>query len=223
MLGIREKTRLFFVPVALAAAAVWAGFVWAPGDPATPAGIPSLSPLEQTFTPAIAFTAISVAEPGLPPAFVRDSVGQDPGESHRTAPLPVPKQLPIEFFRVVVTGYTSTGQETDDTPLLTASMTEVQEGCLALSRDLLRTFTPGAPFDCGDYARIPKVGIFLVQDTMHPRWRNRADIWFSDPAGATHWGRRTVWIGRLPQPPEQGIGLFVSSGSIPADAGRLAD
>ena len=35
--------------------------------------------------------------------------------------------------------------ETDDTPFLTAMCTVTAPGVIALSRDLLRTFTPGAP------------------------------------------------------------------------------
>jgi 3D (Asp-Asp-Asp) domain-containing protein len=124
----------------------------------------------------------------------------------------------LEFHRVVITGYSSSDRETDDSPDLTASMTPAQDGCLALSRDLLRTFTPKAPFDFGDYVLIPKVGIFLVQDTMHPRWRSRADIWFADSQTAARWGRRTKWIGRLPVPPDQNIGLFALG--LSPDLGR---
>jgi len=124
------------------------------------------------------------------------------------ATLPLRSGSSLEFHRVVVSGYSSAAEETDDTPFLTASMTAVQDGCLALSRDLLRTFTPGAPFDFGDYALIPGVGIFLVQDTMHSRWQHRADIWFADRGSAVSWGRRRAWIGRLPKPPQNEVALF---------------
>ena len=124
------------------------------------------------------------------------------------ATLPLKSGTPLEFHRVVVTGYSSEAEETDDSPFMTASMTTVRDGCIALSRDMLRTFTPGAPFDFGDYALIPGVGIFLVQDTMSPRWHGRADIWFADRGTAVSWGRRRVWLGRLPAAPQEQLGLL---------------
>jgi 3D (Asp-Asp-Asp) domain-containing protein len=122
--------------------------------------------------------------------------------------LPVTGDEELVFRPVIVTGYASRIAETDSTPALTASMTHVRPGCLALSRDLLRTFTPGAPFDFGDGVVIPGVGIFTVEDTMHPRWTNRADIWFADPRHAIRWGRRKALIARLPAPVEEASPLF---------------
>ncbi|MFH1143921.1 MAG: hypothetical protein V1774_05195 [Candidatus Eisenbacteria bacterium] len=124
------------------------------------------------------------------------------------ATLPLRNGLSLNFHRVTVTGFSSSAHETDDTPFLTASMTTVKDGCLALSRDLLRTFTPGAPFDFGDHVLIPGVGVFLVQDTMHERWRERADIWFADSRAALHWGRRRAWIGLLPLTSQENPALF---------------
>jgi 3D (Asp-Asp-Asp) domain-containing protein len=138
-------------------------------------------------------------------------------------PAPPPRQekvcytLPLSggdtlaFRSVVVTGYTSSPHETDSTPFLTASMTRVRSGCLALSRDLLRSFTPGAPFDFGDWVVIPGVGLFIVEDTMNERWTNRADIWFADRREALRWGRRVAWIAPVPAPVEAG-GSFLALG-----------
>lgn len=122
--------------------------------------------------------------------------------------LPVRDGAELDFHAVVVTGYSSSREETDSTPFLTASMTQVRTGCLALSRDLLRTFTPEAPFDFGDWVVLPGTGVFIVEDTMHPRWKNRADIWFPDRRQAIRWGRQKSLIARLPSPPEEGDGLF---------------
>ena len=116
---------------------------------------------------------------------------------------------------IVVTGYTSSVRETDSTPFITASMTRVRPGCLALSRDLLRTFTPEAPFDFGDWVVIPGVGIFIVEDTMNARWRNRADIWFNRRRDAVHWGRRQALIARLPNPLQEGRELFALGPRLP--------
>lgn len=102
------------------------------------------------------------------------------------------------FVRVVVTGYSSSVEETDGDPLLTASNTRPQAGTLALSRDLLRTFTPGAPFDYGDKILIPGVGVYRVEDTMSGRWRMRADLWFESAGSARQWGQRAAYVSRIP-------------------------
>lgn len=101
------------------------------------------------------------------------------------------------FIRVHATGYTSCVTETDSTPHLTASNTLTAPGTIALSRDLLRTFTPGAPFDFGDKVLIPGVGVFEVWDTMNARWQTRADIWFESKESARRWGRREVFLTRV--------------------------
>jgi len=95
---------------------------------------------------------------------------------------------------VVVTGYSSTPGQTDDTPFLTASMTSVRPGVIALSRDLIRTYNPSAPFDFGDRVVLEGVGTFVVEDTMNKRYRRRADIWFASTAEARRWGRRVITL-----------------------------
>lgn len=109
----------------------------------------------------------------------------------------------FEFRSVIVTGYASNVSETDSTPDINATMTYVRQGSLALSRDLLRTFTPGAPFDFGDWVMISGIGIFVVDDVMHERWRNCADIWFPDRKQAIRWGRRRAQLARLNSRPEK--------------------
>jgi 3D (Asp-Asp-Asp) domain-containing protein len=125
----------------------------------------------------------------------------DPGQA------PKPNSFPRKVFRipVTVTGYSSTPDQTDDTPYITAANTRVRPGIIALSRDLLREFTPGAPFGYGDRLEIEGVGSFLVEDTMNPRYTQRADIWFSTRTAARRWGVRRLTaagLGRAAQ--EQG-------------------
>jgi len=114
--------------------------------------------------------------------------------------LPTEEGDPLVFHEIVVTGYASRAAETDATPSITAAMTSVRPGCLALSRDLLRTFTRNAPFDFGDWVLLPGVGVFIVQDTMAERWERRGDIWFSSRDEALQWGRRRVLVGRITHP-----------------------
>jgi 3D (Asp-Asp-Asp) domain-containing protein len=133
--------------------------------------------------------------PGATATFAVDT------SSVRVAPvLQTEEGSPLVFQEIVVTGYASAPAETDSTPTVTASMTKVRPGCLALSRDLLRTFTRNAPFDFGDWVVLPGVGIFIVQDTMHERWERRGDIWFPDRTSALRWGSRRVLVGRLAHP-----------------------
>ncbi len=95
---------------------------------------------------------------------------------------------------VVVTGYTSREEETDDTPFITAANTRTRPGVIALSRDLLRAYTPGAPFRFGDVIHLSGLGDFIVEDSMGSRWERRADIWFENLDAAISFGRRTVVV-----------------------------
>lgn len=95
---------------------------------------------------------------------------------------------------VTVTGYTSREEETDDTPFITAANTRTRPGVIALSRDLLRRYTPDAPFKFGDIIHIAGVGDFVVEDSMNRRWERRADIWFESLDAARAFGRRTLVV-----------------------------
>jgi 3D (Asp-Asp-Asp) domain-containing protein len=91
---------------------------------------------------------------------------------------------------VVVSGYTSRICETDSTPFITAANTPTRRGVLALSRDLVRQYTPGAPFAFGDVVHIHGIGDFVVEDVMNERYQRHADIWFESLAQAREFGRR---------------------------------
>jgi 3D (Asp-Asp-Asp) domain-containing protein len=99
---------------------------------------------------------------------------------------------------VTITGYSSTVEQTDDTPEITATNTNVREGVIALSQDLLTEFTPGAPFSFHDRVEIPGLGRFFIEDTMHERWMRRADVWFPSREEALQWGLRTRRLYKLP-------------------------
>ena len=95
-------------------------------------------------------------------------------------------------IQVSVSGYTSRVCETDNTPFITAAMTLTRPGVVALSRDLLKRYTPGAPFDFGDVIHIAGIGDFVVEDAMAGRWQHRADIWFEHLDQANAFGRRKL-------------------------------
>lgn len=91
---------------------------------------------------------------------------------------------------VSVSGYTSRTCETDSTPFITASMTTTRRGVLALSRDLVKRYTPGAPFEFGDVVHLHGIGDFIVEDSMNERYQRHADIWFESLEQAREFGRR---------------------------------
>ncbi len=124
-----------------------------------------------------------------------DTVSLAPGTTPAgSAAHPAKAPDPHRFQKIDVTAY-STGGAAD--PTRTASSLPPAAGTIALSRDLLRTFNPGAPFDFGDKVLIPGVGVFEVRDTMNPRWSSKADLWFSSPAQARAWGNRAVFVTRV--------------------------
>lgn len=99
------------------------------------------------------------------------------------------------FFQITLTGYSSTPDQTDSTPFVTASNQRVRPGILALSRDLLRPYNPEGPFRFGDEVEIVGVGTFRVEDTMNARWRRRGDVWFPSRNQALKFGIRQAYLG----------------------------
>ena len=95
---------------------------------------------------------------------------------------------------VTATAYNSfPGQTSYEHPEITAWGDSIKPGLkwIAVSRDLLRkglrhnTLVKIDTFD----------GIYIVKDKMHPRWRNRIDIYMGeDRQKAKEWGRRKIEI-----------------------------
>jgi len=84
-------------------------------------------------------------------------------------------------FRVTATAYNSDPAQTDSTPLITASGTRARVGTLAVSRDLLKLLPYGTT-------------VYVVEDTMHPRWERRVDFWMPDRQAARRFGRRELLL-----------------------------
>lgn len=79
-----------------------------------------------------------------------------------------------------VTAYSSTPEETDDTPFITAKGTTVRDGIIA---------TNLLPF--GSRVKIPKLfgdKIFTVEDRMHRRKENFVDVWMPTKEDAEKFG-----------------------------------
>jgi len=88
-------------------------------------------------------------------------------------------------LKVVVTAYSSTSEQTDDSPFITASNKYVKDGIIA--NNML-------PF--GTKVKIPSLygnKIFVVEDRMNKRMGNhRFDIWMPSYEQAVNFGVKTV-------------------------------
>ena len=85
------------------------------------------------------------------------------------------------FRTVVITGYSSTVDQTDSTPFITASNKRVRPGIVAAN------FLP-----FGTQIKVPKYfgdRVFIVEDRMNKRFNNRVDIWFTSRGEALRFGK----------------------------------
>ncbi|WP_245583371.1 3D domain-containing protein [Salinimicrobium terrae] len=94
---------------------------------------------------------------------------------------------------VTASAYNSLKQQGEGNPFITAwgdsLRPEVQS--IAVSRDLIRKgLKHNTPVKIEGFE-----GVFFVNDKMHPRWRNKIDIYMGlDKEKALKWGRRKVEI-----------------------------
>lgn len=94
---------------------------------------------------------------------------------------------------VTASAYNSLKQQGEGNPMITAwgdtLQSEVQS--IAVSRDLIKKglkYNTPVKIDGFD-------GVFIVNDKMHPRWRNKIDIYMgANKQKALNWGRRKVEI-----------------------------
>lgn len=93
-------------------------------------------------------------------------------------------------FRVLATAYSSTPDQTDASPFITASGTHVHDGTIA---------TNFLPF--GTHVRFlnyrPEM-VFTVEDRHHPRLSDRVDLWFETREAAFRFGKRTLEMEVVP-------------------------
>ncbi len=92
----------------------------------------------------------------------------------------VNESLPPKMMTVVLTAYSSTPDQTDDTPFITASNTRVRDGIVAAN---FLAF--------GTKVKIPAVfgdKIFTVEDRMAKKHNDKMDIWFPERYLAKNFG-----------------------------------
>lgn len=99
-------------------------------------------------------------------------------------------EKPIKTMQIVVTAYSSTVEETDDTPFITASNTLVRDGIVA--SNIL-------PF--GTKIRFPGLNpkkIYVVEDRLAPKNSHKIDIWFPSTDSALDFGVKVLTMEILP-------------------------
>lgn len=97
---------------------------------------------------------------------------------------PTLPQRVVKIIPVIVTAYSSTVDQTDDTPFITASGSWVREGIVAAN------FVP-----MGTRIMLPELygkKVFIVEDRMHPRKKYQVDIWFASYTEAKNFGAKLV-------------------------------
>jgi 3D (Asp-Asp-Asp) domain-containing protein len=101
----------------------------------------------------------------------------------------VPAEYRSEPRRTTVrwaTAYTSTVDQCDSTPFITANGTKVYDGIVAANW-----------LKFGTRVRIPEYfgdKVFVVTDRMHPRFADRIDVWMDDIEEARRFGIRKLTV-----------------------------
>lgn len=87
-----------------------------------------------------------------------------------------------KIIRLLITAYSSSPEETDDTPFITASGSNVRPGVIAAN------FLP-----FGAKVRLPKLfgdQVFIVEDRLSQIHDDRVDIWFPSKEEAINFGQK---------------------------------
>lgn len=161
-----------------------------------PAGIPSVPPPHAHFGVRPLVERSLIAAPFLLLLFV---AGVQVGIAHgralaareaRSAFLDtscaeaVASPWPVRLT-VTATAYSSTPDQTQGDPFITATGNRVGLGTMAVSRDLEALLPMGTR-------------VFVVDDRMHRRWERRIDLWFPDRGSALRFGRRELTLEVFP-------------------------
>lgn len=101
--------------------------------------------------------------------------------------LPVADQRQArKTIKVLMTAYSSTPDQTDDSPFITANGSHVRDGIIAAN------FLP-----FGTKVKFPELygdKVFSVEDRMHKRFSNRMDIWMETRQEAINFGVKYVTV-----------------------------
>jgi 3D (Asp-Asp-Asp) domain-containing protein len=99
---------------------------------------------------------------------------------------PIGPERIAKTMRLYVTAYSSTPEQTDDTPFITASGKHVRDGIVATNL-----------LPMGTKIKIPEIygsKVFVVEDRMNSRLQEHVDIWFPTYAEAKNFGKKRASI-----------------------------
>lgn len=128
-----------------------------------------------TLTLLILIGAVAPVAGNAAKADIEERISRLPSASSQISASPAfktPKLLgvfSVKTRKAWITAYSSTPDQTDDTPFTTASGSHVRDGIVA---------TNFLPF--GTRVRIPGLfgeKVFVVEDRMHARMKNGMDVW----------------------------------------------
>lgn len=127
--------------------------------------------------------------------------GLVPGNTNTTSAIsqsvgftPVAIAAPVKMYEVKLTAYSSSPDETDDTPFTTASGGHVRDGVIAAN------FLP-----FGTKITIPEIfgnKVFVVEDRMNRRNVDGVDIWMPSKSKALRFGTTDAKIVILNDQPK---------------------
>lgn len=149
----------------------------------------------QAFTGFLAATIITAIPTGASTLSTRSQLGDQssiPSEivivnanSILGAKQPDPEITPLRI-RLYITAYSSSPDETDNTPFITASGKRVRHGVVASN------FLP-----LGAKIKIPDIfgeTVFIVEDRMHSRFNDRIDVWMPTKKDALAFGKKLAEV-----------------------------
>jgi len=131
---------------------------------------------------------VAAAGIAVDPAYgssVMRSVSAEPATPTNTLKPAAPAEERYSTVRVVA-AYSSTVDQCDDTPFITANGTRVRDGIVAANW-----------LKFGTRVRIPEMygdKVFIVTDRMNPRFDDRMDIWMAERSDAVKFGMRRLTI-----------------------------
>ena len=112
--------------------------------------------------------------------------------SNLTIPL-ITQHQDASIVRVLtVTAYSPRRVETDETPFHNGAGTAVEEGQIAVSKDL---FLAGWVY--GRKVWIENYGVYTIMDRMNYRYRDRVDIFMHSTSRAKKFGRKELIVALL--------------------------
>jgi len=143
----------------------------------------SLFGIHMVFLPSLAASEIIRAEDISDKKTLDLMIASMQNETRSFGLLPLAKTKEAKrSVEVIITAYSSTVDQTDDTPFITASNTTVRHGIIA---------TNFLPF--GTKVKFPELygdELFIVEDRMNKRYTHRVDIWMQERSDAINFGIR---------------------------------